>query len=143
MLNRAWPGRPDGTLTEQTTYAFIELIKREHVDVAIDLHEAELQYPVISTIVAHQRGADLATLTSMTLTDEEGFKIGNENSPKTLHGLSHREIGDFSPAVSLLFEAPERSGTRASIDAGWVSGETADMVHYHFRVRKELRVTAG
>lgn len=106
-LNRAWPGRPGGTLTEQTTYAFMELIKREHVDVAIDLHEAELQYPVISTIVTHQRGQDLATLTAMMLSDNEGFKIGTEYSPKNLHGLSHREIGDFSPAVSLLFEAPE------------------------------------
>lgn len=106
-VNRTWPGRPNGTLTEQTSFALMEMIRKEKVDIAIDLHEAELQYPVISTIVAHQRGADLATLTSMTLTDEEGFKIGNENSPKTLHGLSHREIGDFSPAVSLLFEAPE------------------------------------
>jgi hypothetical protein len=106
-LNRAWPGRPDGTLTEKTTYAFIEMIKREHVDVAIDLHEAELQYPVISTIVAHQRGQDLATMSAMLLADNEGFKIGTENSPPNLHGLSHREIGDWSPAISLLFEAPE------------------------------------
>ncbi len=106
-LNRAWPGRPDGTLTEKTAYAFIELIKRERVDVAIDLHEAELQYPVISTIVAHQRGQDLATMAAMMLADNEGFKIGTENSPKNLHGLSHREIGDASPAISLLFEAPE------------------------------------
>jgi hypothetical protein len=106
-LNRAWPGRPDGTLTEKTTHAFIQLIKREHVDVAIDLHEAELQYPVISTIVAHQRGQDLATMSAMMLADNEGFKIGTENSPPNLHGLSHREIGDWSPAISLLFEAPE------------------------------------
>ncbi len=106
-LNRTWPGRPNGTLTEQTAYAFMEMIRREHVDVAIDLHEAELQYPVISTIVTHQRGQDLATLAAMMLTDEEGFKIGTEYSPRNLHGLSHREIGDFSPAISLLFEAPE------------------------------------
>ncbi|MCX6552003.1 MAG: succinylglutamate desuccinylase/aspartoacylase family protein [Acidobacteria bacterium] len=106
-LNRAFPGRPDGTLTERTTYAFMELIRREHVDVAIDLHEAELQYPVISTIVTHQRGQDMATMVSMTLTDLEGFKIGTEFSPRNLHGLSHREIGDHSQAVSLLFEAPE------------------------------------
>jgi predicted deacylase len=106
-VNRAWPGRPDGTLTERTAFAFMELIRREHVDIAIDLHEAELQYPVISTIVTHQRGLDLATMVSMTLTDEEGFKIGTEYSPKNLHGLSHREIGDYSPAISLLFEAPE------------------------------------
>jgi predicted deacylase len=106
-LNRVYPGRPDGTLTERTTYAFMELIRREHVDVAIDLHEAELQYPVISTIVTHQKGQEFATMVSMTLTDLEGFKIGTEFSPVNLHGLSHREIGDHSNAVSLLFEAPE------------------------------------
>ena len=106
-LNRVFPGRPNGSLTERTTFAFMELIRRERVDVAIDLHEAELQYPVISTIVTHQKGQDLATIVSMTLTDLEGFKIGTEFSPVNLHGLSHREIGDHSEAVSLLFEAPE------------------------------------
>jgi len=105
-LNRAWPGRPDGTLTERTTYAFMELIRREAVDVFIDLHEAELQYPVISTIVAHDRGQELATYVSMMLSDTE-FNIGMEYSPVNLHGLSHREVGDASGAVSLLFEAPE------------------------------------
>jgi predicted deacylase len=106
-LNRTFPGRPNGTLTERTTFAYMELIRREKVDVAIDLHEAELQYPVINTIVTHQRGQEMATMISMTLTDLEGFQIGTEFSPLNLHGLSHREIGDHSQAVSLLFEAPE------------------------------------
>lgn len=106
-LNRTFPGRPNGTLTERTTFGFMELIRREEVDVAIDLHEAELQYPVISTIVTHQKGQEFATMVSMTLTDLEGFKIGTEFSPLNLHGLSHREIGDHSKAVSLLFEAPQ------------------------------------
>jgi len=106
-LNRAWPGRVNGTLTEKTCHAFMELIRKEKVDVFIDLHEAELQYPVISTIVAHEKGQELATLVSMTLSDNEGFNIGTEFSPKNLRGLSHREIGDYSDAVSLLFEAPE------------------------------------
>ncbi|MDO8835088.1 MAG: succinylglutamate desuccinylase/aspartoacylase family protein [Vicinamibacterales bacterium] len=106
-LNRVFPGRPNGSLTERTSFAFMELIRRERVDVAIDLHEAELQYPVISTIVTHQKGQDLATMVSMTLTDLEGFKIGTEFSPVNLHGLTHREIGDHSDAVSLLFEAPQ------------------------------------
>jgi len=105
-LNRAWPGRPNGTLTERTTYAFMELIRQEGVDVFIDLHEAELQYPVISTIVAHDRGEELATYVSMMLSDTE-FNIGMEYSPVSLRGLSHREVGDHSDAVSLLFEAPE------------------------------------
>lgn len=105
-LNRTWPGRPDGTLTERTSYAFMELIRRENVDIFIDLHEAELQYPVISTIVTHERGEELATFVSMMLSDEQ-FNIGTEYSPKSLHGLSHREVGDYSDAISLLFEAPE------------------------------------
>ncbi|OGD29162.1 MAG: succinylglutamate desuccinylase [Candidatus Aminicenantes bacterium RBG_19FT_COMBO_65_30] len=106
-LNRAFPGRPNGTLTEKTCYAITELIRREKVDIAIDFHEAELQYPVISTIVAHQKGADLAAAASMFISSIEGFSIGVENSPKALRGLSHREIGDATDAISLLLEAPE------------------------------------
>jgi hypothetical protein len=85
----------------------MELIRREGIDVAIDLHEAELQYPVISTIVAHQKGQDLAATASMMLSSFEDFAIGVEYSPEALRGLSHREIGDHSEAISLLLEAPE------------------------------------
>ncbi len=106
-LNRCFPGRPDGTLTERTCYAICELIRREKVDIEIDFHEAELQYPVISTIVAHEKGADLAAAASMFISSLEGFAIGVENSPKALRGLSHREIGDATGAISLLLEAPE------------------------------------
>lgn len=106
-LNRAFPGRPDGTLTERTCHAIIELIRRERVDIAVDFHEAELQYPVISAIVAHEKGADLAAAVSMFTSSVEGFMIGVENSPKALRGLSHREIGDATEAISLLLEAPE------------------------------------
>ena len=106
-LNRAWPGRPDGTLTERTCYALTKLIDAEKIDIVIDHHEAELQYPVISAIVAHQKGADLAAMASMMISGSEGFEIGVEYSPEALRGLSHREIGDHTGAISLLLEAPE------------------------------------
>jgi len=107
-LNRTWPGKADGALVERTCYAFIELIKKEKVGLFIDLHEAELEYPVISTIVAHQNAQEIAAMASMMLTAME-FKrpMGMEFSPPSLHGLSHREVGDHSDALSLLFEAPE------------------------------------
>lgn len=106
-LNRTWPGRAKGTLTEKTCYALTQLIRKEKVDIVIDLHEAELQYPVISTIVAHKKGQDLAALASMMISGTAGFSIGMEYSPPALHGLSHREIGDHTQAISLLLEAPE------------------------------------
>ncbi|HZX10125.1 MAG TPA: succinylglutamate desuccinylase/aspartoacylase family protein [Acidobacteriota bacterium] len=106
-LNRTFPGRPNGTLTEKTGFAITQLIRKEKVDIVIDLHEAELQYPVISTIVAHERGQDLAAMASMMISGTEDFNIGMENSPPELRGLSHREIGDHTQAVSLLLESPE------------------------------------
>ena len=106
-LNRTWPGRANGTLTEKTCYAITQLIKEEKVDIVIDLHEAELQYPVISCIVAHEKGHELAAMASMMISSTEGFNIGMEFSPPELRGLSHREIGDHTDAISLLVEAPE------------------------------------
>jgi len=107
-LNRTWPGKIDGTLVERTCYAFMKLIKQEEVGLFIDLHEAELEYPVISTIVANQNAQEVVAMASMILTAFE-FKrpIGMEFSPPALHGLSHREVGDFSEALSVLVEAPE------------------------------------
>lgn len=105
-LNRTWPGRPNGSLCEKTCYALMQLIKNENVDLVIDLHEAELEYPVIGTIVAHQKALRIAALASMELTAQE-FRIGMEISPVALHGLSHREIGDYSDAAGLLIETPE------------------------------------
>ncbi len=105
-LNRTWPGRPDGMLTEKTTRAFIDLIRAENVDIFIDNHEAELEYSVISTIVAHQRAADVAAMASMMLSAME-FNMGMEFSPMLLHGLSHREVGDHTDALAFEIEVPE------------------------------------
>ena len=48
-----------------------------------------------------------AAAASMFISSVEGFSIGVENSPKALRGLSHREIGDATDAISLLLEAPK------------------------------------
>ncbi|MBO8140944.1 MAG: succinylglutamate desuccinylase/aspartoacylase family protein [Firmicutes bacterium] len=102
-LNRAFPGRPDGTLTEQIAYAVMELIRQENVDMGFDLHEASPEYPVINTIVAHPRMMDLAVLVVMDM-ELAGIPIRLEQSPEQLRGLSHREWGDFSGTLAALFE---------------------------------------
>ncbi len=107
-LNRTWPGRPDGLLTERTTWAMTQLIRQEKVDIAIDLHEAELEYPVENTIVTHEKGESIAAMTSMVLTAELfEVPLSMEFSPKALHGLFHREVGDHTEAISLLAEVAE------------------------------------
>ncbi|MDR2179064.1 MAG: succinylglutamate desuccinylase [Synergistaceae bacterium] len=107
-LNRTWPGRADGLLTERTTFGLMNFIRQEKVDMLIDLHEAELEYPVENTIVAHEKAQEIAAMASMMLTAQEfAVPIGMEFSPKALHGLSHREVGDYSEAMSILFEVAE------------------------------------
>jgi predicted deacylase len=107
-VNRCWPGRSNGLLTERTAYGFMNFIREEKVDMVIDLHEAELEYAVENTIVAHEKAHDIAAMVSMILTAGEfEVPIGMEFSPTALHGLTHREVGDHSEAMSLLFEVAE------------------------------------
>lgn len=106
--NRAWPGKADGLLAERTTYAVMRLIEQENIDMTLDFHEAELEYTVENTIVVHEKGQSVAAMVSMMLTSQTfDVPVGMEFSPAALHGLSHREIGDWSNAASYLVEVAE------------------------------------
>jgi len=105
-LNRTFPGRPDGNLTERTAFAISELIRRERIDLTIDVHEASLGYPVVSTFVCHQRAEEMCMMAAMMLSAEQ-FPMKTETSPKTLRGLTHREVGDFTDSFAVLMETPE------------------------------------
>lgn len=105
-VNRTWPGRPKGLPMEQVTYATMELIRQEKVDLVIDIHGAETMFPVTNCIVAPEKSAKLATMVSLTVKAMEKFDSHVEPSPPKFRGLSHREIGDYSEAMPFLLEAP-------------------------------------
>ena len=102
-MNRAYPGRADGNFTEKLAYAVTSLVRNENVDLVMDLHEASPEYPVINTIVAHERAMPLAVNVAMNM-ELRGIRIGIEPSPRNLHGLTHRELGDHTPALAVLME---------------------------------------
>ena len=122
-LNRAYPGRADGTVTEQIAFAVTTLIRQERVDLAIDLHEASPEYPVVNTMVAHQRAVDVAAVANMGLQAAD-ITIGLETSPVNLHGLSHREWGDATGALAVLMGStnPAQGRLRGSTTADLVTG---------------------
>jgi hypothetical protein len=105
-LNRTFPGRPDGNLSERTSFAISELIRREKIGLSIDVHEASMGYPVVSTYVCHERAEEMCMMAAMILSAEQ-FPMKTENSPKSLRGLTHREIGDFTESFAVLMETPE------------------------------------
>ena len=110
-LNRAYPGRNDGTFTEKITYGITEFIKAMDVTITVDLHEASPEYPTINAIVAHQDAIELASWASMDM-QLEGMQISIEASPTNLHGLSHRELGDYTDTLAVLMETANASQGR-------------------------------
>ena len=120
-INRSYPGRTDGNFTEKMSYGVTQLIQQEKVAITVDLHEASPEYPTINTIVAHQDALALASqaLINMQL---EGMSIGLEPSPERLHGLTHRELGDFTETLALLMETsnPSQGRLRGATNAEMV-----------------------
>ncbi len=103
-LNRSYPGRPDGNLTEQIACGIMQVLKTEHISLAIDLHEASLEYPVINAVVAHQSAFDIGAEAVMYM-QMEGILFNLEPSPEEFRGLSHREWGDWLGIPALLMES--------------------------------------
>jgi len=110
-LNRCYPGKEKGYLTERIAYGIIELIKKEKIHLGIDLHEAAPEYPVINAIVFHENSAELAVLSQMEL-QLEGYDLRLEASPPNLRGLSHREWGDSAGIQAILLETTNASHGR-------------------------------
>jgi len=103
-LNRSYPGRPNGSLTEKVTHAIMELMKQENASLGIDLHEASLEYPVINAIVAHPLASDLAGEAVLYLQMQK-LNYNLEPSPENFRGLSHREWGDHLQIPAILMES--------------------------------------
>jgi predicted deacylase len=101
-LNRNHPGLRSGTLTAEVSYALTQLVRGANI--VLDLHEAQPEYPVINKIVYHQRADQVASVASAFNLAAAGVRITADPSAQNLHGLSHREFGDFTPALALLAE---------------------------------------
>lgn len=117
-LNRNFPGRQGGRFTERLGHALLTLARTEKADVVLDLHEAYPEYPIINTLVAHERAFEMATIAGLTL-QASGTPMQVMPSPKGLHGLSHREFGDHTTALAVLAETanPAMGRFRGRTDA--------------------------
>lgn len=110
-LNRSYPGRRNGNLTEKIAFGIMEVLRSEKIDLALDLHEAAPEYPVINAIVFHENSAEIASIAFMDL-QLSNLEFRLEASPSNLRGLSHREWGDFASVKAVLLETANVSHGR-------------------------------
>jgi predicted deacylase len=104
-LDRAYPGKANGNLTERIAAAIVALIKRERADIAFDFHEAGVDSRLAMMIVANPKNIDLGAAAVLAL-EGKGLEMKLEASSSTFRGLSHREWGDATDARAFLFETP-------------------------------------
>lgn len=117
-INRAYPGAPNGNLTEKMAYGIVQLIEKEDINLTYDLHEASPEYPVINATVSHEKGMSIAAVGVMEL-QFSGIEMTLEPSPVNLRGLTHRELGDYTDTIPLLMES-------ANASQGRIRGETSE-----------------
>ncbi|MDY9921835.1 MAG: succinylglutamate desuccinylase/aspartoacylase family protein [Synergistota bacterium] len=111
-MNRSFPGDTNDGITQLAGHAVTNLLKKENVKLAFDLHEASPEYPVVNAMVAHENSMELAAMTCMKL-ESKGIPMRLEPSPVNLRGLSHREWGDSVPGLMpLLMESANPSQGR-------------------------------
>ena len=110
-LNRCYPGIKVGTISEQVAYAVTEMIKDLEIDMEVDLHESSPEYAVNNATVAHENAMLIASTEVLNL-QLEGLQMALEPSPTTLHGLTHRELGDFTDTYAMLMETANPSQGR-------------------------------
>ena len=111
-MNRSYPGSTNDGITQLAGHAVMNLLKKEKVKLAFDLHEASPEYPVVNAMVAHENAMELAAMVCMEL-ENQGIPMRLEPSPAQLRGLSHREWGDAIPGLMpLLMESGNPSQGR-------------------------------
>ncbi|MGE5508654.1 MAG: succinylglutamate desuccinylase/aspartoacylase family protein [Chitinophagales bacterium] len=107
-LDRSYPGKADGNLTERIAYGILSLIKQEGADIAFDFHESGPESRLAWMIVANPKNLDNGAIALLNL-EEKGIPMKLEPSSESFRGLSHREWGDATKAQAFLFETPNPS----------------------------------
>jgi hypothetical protein len=105
-LNRNHPGLIPGTLTSEVSYGLTSLARE--ADIVFDLHEAQPENTLNNIIIAHERAFETAAY-AVEFLKAGGVPVKFDRSPANLHGLSHREFGDFTKAQAVLAETPNPS----------------------------------
>ncbi|MEJ5228455.1 MAG: succinylglutamate desuccinylase/aspartoacylase family protein [Pseudothermotoga sp.] len=115
-LDRVHPGRADGTLTEQISFALFELVRTEKIDMVVDLHEAGTSSRLANMLICNPKNLDMGAMVVLDL-EFEGVYMKLEQSSEEFRGLSHREFGDHTNALAFLIETPNPSQDQGSKSA--------------------------
>lgn len=94
-LNRNYPGKPDGTLTQQLAYAIMRLIEAEKATIGMDFHEADPGGRLEWMLVTNPKNIQLGAMVMVYMEMNSGFTLKTLEPSSDVRGLTHREWGDY------------------------------------------------
>lgn len=105
-LNRNFPGVQNGTFIEQVAWAITELTDTSGADMLLDMHEARPMNPIVDALIVHEKAREVGSFAILDMQMLDGVRLRLEPSPAGFRGLTHREIGDATDAMTMLAETP-------------------------------------
>lgn len=116
-LNRQFPGTDQGSMTAQTAFAVMQLLRREHSAVAFDLHEAGSASSLAWSIITRPEYMDDAALAALELGETAHTIFHLESSRDEFAGYSHWEWGTEGIRAYLIETFnPAQPGDDPSVD---------------------------
>jgi hypothetical protein len=155
-VNRTYPGKPLGSLTEQLAHAIITMIRQENVDFSLDMHEARTpdrqsqddgdygpsgNKRLAYTLVAHPRGLEIAAFALLALHEDTHVSMRLDESNPAYRGLSHLEIGNETQSLAFLSETPNPGQDKWRTNPDVVRDKKYPLTHrvgLHLRLIKHL-----
>jgi len=155
-LNRTYPGKPDGTATEQLAYAIMTIIRQENIDLSLDMHEAgtpktnmqddddyspggnkRLAY----SLVSHPRALENGAYALLAMEEDTNISMKLEESNLAFRGISHLEMGKGTHNLSYLSESPNPGQDKWRTGADVIRDQKYPLSHrvgMHLRLFKHL-----
>jgi len=101
-INRQYPGDLTGNMTSQAAYAITQLLIKNRVGRALDLHEASPKSSLAWSIIARPEYLDDAARAVLEIEDATGRSFHLENSKDEFAGYSHWEWGKLGIRAFLV-----------------------------------------
>ncbi len=111
-LNRVWPGRADGTPSEQLAYAITLLMKEKGTQIALDLHEARFHLAeIVWTLAADTEHTELLEAVCALLNQNIQLDLFRARPADEPEGISRTEWGPSTGAIAFLSETVRAGAT--------------------------------
>lgn len=139
-LNRNYPGKADGSLTQKIAYGITQLVLKEKPVLSVDFHEAPYAQRGAQTLFIHPKCNSVADKVITRMATKQGIYVPVEER-FNVPGMSNREWGDSTPMYPFTIESSHPSMVEPAPADRMVNDAVSPLwfrVWFHVTVMQEI-----